>query len=260
MLNEQKDTMVRSAARVLDVLEYLAGTNEGASLKEVSSTLSLPKSSTLMLLRTLVARGYATRDEADRYMLNDLFKAHGFGWGGNRHARLIALANPIMEALSREIGETIILGVLERNMVTALTKVVSEQDIRWDVSITEPSRLYCSAMGRAMIAFSPEERQRSMLLSSPLESMTPHTVTDIDELLKLIFRVREDGFAVSEEEYALGGTGVAAPVFARDGSVVAALNAGCVTGRYRANREQIIQSIKKSAELLSQRVMGNADD
>ena len=97
---------VRSAARVLDVLEYLAGREQGASLSECVVALDLPKSSTLMLLRTVLARGYVTKDEADRYRLNDIFRTYGFGWGGHRFARLIALAKPIMEELCRAVDET----------------------------------------------------------------------------------------------------------------------------------------------------------
>ncbi|MFX5634117.1 helix-turn-helix domain-containing protein, partial [Acinetobacter baumannii] len=63
--------MVRSDARVLDVLEYLAGQATGASLSEACEALRLPKSSTLMLLRTLLVRGYVTRDAGDRYHLNE---------------------------------------------------------------------------------------------------------------------------------------------------------------------------------------------
>ena len=58
---------VRSAARALDLLEHLAQREAGTSLSETAAALSLPKSSTLMLLRTLTSRGYVTRDEADRY-------------------------------------------------------------------------------------------------------------------------------------------------------------------------------------------------
>src|SRR3546814_8855339 len=76
---------VRSASRVLDLLELLAGAEDGLSLAEACERLGAPKSSTLMLLRTLAGRGYAVRGDGDRYRLNETFRSGGFGWRSGEH-------------------------------------------------------------------------------------------------------------------------------------------------------------------------------
>ncbi|MFC7556101.1 IclR family transcriptional regulator [Pseudoroseomonas wenyumeiae] len=204
---------VRSAARVLDLLEHLASRGEGASLSELATALALPKSSTLMLLRTLTARGYVTRDTADRYALNELFRQHGFGWGGQHQARLLAHARPIMEQLCEEVGETVLLGVAESDGVRSLCKVVSQQMLRYDFDIATRSPFYCTAMGRVLMAFAPPDEAEAMLGAVPRTQQTPSTVTDLAALHRIVARVREEKIAIVEEEWVLGGTGVAVPVF-----------------------------------------------
>jgi DNA-binding IclR family transcriptional regulator len=243
---------VRSAARVLDLLEHLSGRSEGASLSELATSLALPKSSTLMLMRTLTARGYVTRDAADRYALNELFRQHGFGWGGQLHARLTAHAKPIMEQLCEEVGETILLGVVENNSVRSLCKVVSRQMLRYDFDITHRTPLYCTAMGRVLTAFAPPDQAETMLSAVPRVRQTPSTVTDLATLRRIVARIREEKIAIVEEEWVLGGTGVAVPVFLLEGGIAAALDVGCVTQRFHAKREHLTARLRDAGQRLTQ--------
>jgi DNA-binding IclR family transcriptional regulator len=246
--------MVRSAARVLDVLEFLAGRAEGVSLSAASGKLALPKSSTLMLLRTLLARGYVTRDPADRYSLNEIFRRHGFGWGGHRFARLIALAEPVMEQLCETVGETVLLGAAADNAIRTLAKAVARQDFRYDVDLDRTAPFYCTAMGRVIVAFSPVEERDAMLQASPLVKITPTTITDLETLHAIVEQTRQQGLAIVEEEFALGGTGIAAPIFAADGTILAALDIGCVTTRFQAKRERLVPALVEAARSLTQLV------
>ncbi len=244
--------MVRSAARVLDVLEYLAGQATGASLSEACEALRLPKSSTLMLLRTLLVRGYVTRDAGDRYHLNETFRTHGFGWGGHRHARLIALAEPLMQQLCDAVGETVLLGAAEGGGVKVLAKVVARQAISYDVDLAVGFPFYCSAMGRVLVAFSPEENREAMLCAAPRVKRTPSTETRLDALRAIVRQVRDERLAIVEEEFVLGGTGIAAPIFAPDGTILATLDVGCITTRFQAKRADVLKALAQSAQALSQ--------
>lgn len=245
---------VPSAARVLDLLEFLAGSERGASLSAAAASLGIAKSSTLMLLRTLVARGYVTRNEDDLYVLNEAFRLHGFGWGGSRFARLVAVAQPVMQALCGELGETVLLGALDDDgQIRILSKVVAAQNIRYDIDITTRVPAYCTAMGRVLLTGVPPKRRDAILKSTPRAKMTPDTVTDFAHLQRLVGQAAALGYAISQEEYAIGGTGVAAPVRDADGNVSAALNVGCITSRFRTNRDTIIATLMRESENLSRR-------
>ena len=242
---------VPSASRVLDLLEFLAGQPGGASLSEAVAALGWPKSSTLMLLRTRCARGYAARDAADRYRLNDSFRSHGFGWGGHGHARLVALAAPLMDRLRDAVEETVLLGVADAGQVRLLAKSVAHQDLRYDVDLARPSPFYCTAMGRVLVAFAPAAAQAAMLQAEPRRPVTPATVTALPALRAIVARVRAEALAVVEEDWVLGGTGIAVPVFGPGGGVLATLDVGCVTTRFHAKRDRITTALRAAGHALS---------
>jgi len=249
---------VRSAARVLELVEFLAAAEGGVSLGEATGGLAAPKSSTLMLLRTLVNLGYAYRDNGtDRYFLSTDYRAGAFGWVADPLARLSAVARPVMEDLSRRLGETVTLGVWGQGaQARMLIKIVAEVDVRYDTDITRAIPLYCTAIGRTLLSGRAPEDRAALIGEGPLKAVTPHTLTDRSKLLALLETVKRDGFAIAMEEFALGGTGVAAPVADAHGAVIAALNIGCVTNRFHDKRDLVISAVKQAAATISKRLEG----
>src|SRR5258708_24760938 len=101
---------VKSAARVLDILELLFRSEEPMALKDLVSILALPKSSAHALLRTLQSRGYVERDPADRYALAESLRQSS-GWIGGPQAHLAAVGRPMMDQVRDDLGEAVVLGV-----------------------------------------------------------------------------------------------------------------------------------------------------
>jgi DNA-binding IclR family transcriptional regulator len=79
-------------------------------------------------------------------------------------------------------------------------------------------------------------------------------VTDAEEVLRIIDRARGDGHAIVMEEFALGGTGVAAPVLDAEGHALGALNMGCVTNRFEEKRERVVAAVMAAAGALGQQL------
>lgn len=245
---------VKSAARVLELLELLARYAAPVALKDVVATLGIPKSSAHGLLQTLVARGYAERDSAERYALHESFQ-HTPGWAGGAEARLLAVAQPIMDQLRDEVGETVFLGVRgARGDVKALGKAASRASIRYDADLIGLRPAYCTGMGRVMLANWDHASIDAYLARTRLKAYTPHTVTDPQKLRAILARVRDDGYAVLEQEYVIGGSATAAPVLLHDGTVIAALNVGTVSSRYPAAKRRIIAAVTRAAVRISQRL------
>jgi len=245
---------VRSASRVLDLLELLAGAEDGLSLAEACERLGAPKSSTLMLLRTLAGRGYAVRGEGDRYRLNDNFRSGGFGWGGQA-ARLIAVAEPVLRELADAIGETAIVATLtDKGMVRLLAKAVTHENIRYDIDLGRELPAYCTAIGRVLLAQMPPEARASLLDRVDPMPITPHSLTDRAMIEARIDEAARSGISVVAEEYALGGTGVAVPIRLADGRVVGAVNAGCISPRVVGKEEEIERALRAAASAIAARL------
>ena len=245
---------VKSAARVLDILELLSRSDTPMALKELVSVLALPKSSAHALLRTLQSRGYVERDAADRYALNESLR-QASGWIGGPEAHLAAVARPVMEELRDELEESVFLGVrAARGDVKVIAKSVSRAAIRYDSGDAGLRPAYCTGMGRVLLAFWDKKSTAAYLMRTRLRAHTPNTITDAGKLRALLTRVAADGYAVLEEEYVLGGSATAAPVFGGDGTVVAALNVGTVSARYPAAKSRIIRGVVRAAATISQRL------
>jgi IclR family pca regulon transcriptional regulator len=249
---------VRSAARVLELVEFLAAADAGASLSEATGGLNAPKSSTLMLLRTLVNRGYAYRDtDNDRYFLSADFRVGAFGWVADPFARLAAIARPIMEALTEELGETTTLAIWgDGAHGRHLIKVVANLDIRYDADVARPIPLYCTAIGRTLLSGRPATEWDALLGPGPFLPITPHTLIDREKILSVVGNVKAEGYAIVTEEFALGGTGVATPVLDAAGDTVAVLNVGCVTNRFHDKKDAVIAAVRRSARIISKSLGG----
>ena len=245
---------VRSASRVLDLLELLAGAEDGLSLAEACERLGAPKSSTLMLLRTLAGRGYAVRGEGDRYRLHADFRSGGFGWGGQA-ARLVAVSEPVLRELADTIGETAILATLtDKGMVHLLAKAVTHENIRYDIDLGQELPAYCTAIGRVLLAQMPREARAPYLDSIKPVAVTPHSLTDRVAIEARIDEAAREDISVVAEEYALGGTGAAVPIRLADGRVVGAVNAGCISPRFVGKEKAIADALRAAASAIAARL------
>ena len=243
---------VKSALRVLDILEWLAARAEPVSLHGVALHFGFPKSSTLALLATLVERGYVERDATDRYRLREALRAR---WAADPHGRLLVAAHAPMAELRASIHETVILGVLTPDCtVEVLTKLVSHDEVRYDADSSKPRPAYCTAMGRILLAHAPRPLVESYLQQAPFARLTPSTLTSASALRRRIAKVRRERVEVVLEEFSPGGSGAAVPVFDEHQRVVAALNVATVTSRFEARRESILEALRRTASLISERL------
>lgn len=246
---------VRSAGRVLDLLEYLQGQTEPRSLSQIALDLVLPKSSTLLLLRTLVDRGYVRRDARDDYVI----ERHR-GVSKSINDRLVEVAVPEMLSCSNRTGETVLLGVLvDGGQTRALAKQVSRQELRYDADLSALRPSYCTAMGRVLLAALPRTQRLRVLTARKLRPFTPITVTDPATLELILQRVEAEGFATVEEQYVLGASGVAAPIRDHAGRVVAALDIASVSSRFGATRTELIAAAVTCAEAIGKLLSNQAD-
>lgn len=244
---------VKSAARVLELMEYLAGCSEPVMLKDISRELGFPKSSAHALAQTLVSRGYAIQDATERYVLVHASR-HGSALRA-REARLLSAAHPVMEQLRENSGETVIISVRTgRGEVRRLAKCVSRQVVRYDVDLDAPSEAYCTATGRILLAYWDEASVEAYLSRKQIVAYSPTTITDVAALWTILSKVRAQGFAVNDQEYVTGSTGIAAPVRDREGAVIAALNIGTLTSRFHERRHEIIEAVIESAVRISRRL------
>jgi len=244
---------VKSAVRVLDLLEMFSTTDEFMGVTEVARKLDIPKSSAQALLVTLTRRGYLLRDEKG-YLLPAELRG---GWVGGMRSRLTGIAAPILARMAQESQESAFLGVLMgEGKVQYLRKAVSPKEVRYDASLDHPRPIHCTSIGLVIMAYSAETDLTRWLHQQPLQKVTSHTQTDPAVIHQWLCDIRKVGYAEVMDANVEGASGASAPIFGPNGKIIAALNLGAPTWRYKEGRERLIRIVCREAATISRVLSG----
>ncbi len=228
-----------SAVGILNVLEVFGRRSQPLSLAQLASETKRPKSTLHRMLATLVHAGFVEQDrETSKYRLT--LKMWSLGMSALAGLDMLKVARPHLEALMTASDETVHLAVLEASgQIVYLSKVESPRSIRVQTQIGKHSPAYCTATGRAMLAFLPEARER--IFGQSLQTLTPDTVTDPTRLRQILDAIAVKGFAVTKGENHPEMGGIAAPIRDHTGAVVA--SCGIAIPIFRMRRELVERGV-----------------
>jgi DNA-binding IclR family transcriptional regulator len=240
----------RSLTRILGLFDVLAKKPDGLTLAELNSVLQSPKSSLLNLLRPLVAEGY-------------LLHSHGFYRLGPTVFRLAAnimsvwnfsnLARPYLEELASRSKESVYIGVLDREaqVITYVDAIDSGHSIRYAITVGASRPLYCTAAGRVLLAFSPDEFRENYIRTAKLVRRTENTLTDRKELRAKLEEIRRTGLSTSIGEMFEGLSAISAPIHGSDGKVIAAIAIGGPANRFDSELPRLRELVAEIAARIS---------
>ncbi len=224
------ESEVRALSRGLLILEILAAHSKGLPLSAIARNSGLAKSSTHRLLQTLIMNGYARQDahHSDRYFPS--FKLLTLSSQLIQDTDLSVIAHPHLEFLANMIGETVHLVLLDHDHAVYVAKVESPNPIRMYSQIGNRAPLYCTGVGKAILAFMPKERQE-LVLSGKLQPYTAFTLTDPDELRTHLEQIRRQGYAIDNGEHEENVRCIAMPLLTSAGRVAGAVSIAAVSYR-----------------------------
>lgn len=242
----------QSVERIFSVLERLSADAEGgASLTELARAIDAPKTSLMSLLAGMVASGHLTKDAGGTYRLGARMFSLSMRIVGSLN--LSTLARPVLEDLMAQTGETVLLGALAPSGDRAMyiEKIESDSPLRYTAPLGEQRDLYCSAIGKLLLAHMPPERQDEYLRAHELRAFTSTTITSRAELKKQLEEILSRGFARTAGERIVGADAMAAPVFGFGGDVIAAVVVVGPSERMRAGLEGHTEKLIAAAAQLS---------
>lgn len=240
----------RSALRVMDILHTLALEPDGTTLAKLSEHLRLPKTSVFTLLRALEGGRYVTSN-GGRYTLGDQALRLGANLGQARS--FPKNVRPVLEWLAAETGETILLGALseEGDEISYVDVIESDKPLRFAVRIGNRRPLYCTAAGKAMLAFLPKSFQTDYLARTRFVKFTYDTSSK-EDLKALLPDVRQRGVVADANGIIDGATGIASPCFDEQGRAVCAVTIAGPMSRMIPARQQLEKLTRTGAERISQ--------
>jgi DNA-binding IclR family transcriptional regulator len=219
--------------RAFAILELLDSSRRGWNISEMSRKLSIPKSTTHVLVLTLERLGYIRRYRSSRrYQLS--LKIFALGREVLKTMPLPELALPHMRWLVEETKLTAHLGILERNHVVFIQKVDGPSMIKFDTYIGKRSHLHCTGLGKSLLAYQPDEVLQALLSNHSFHRFTEKTIVSWEAFRKELSKVRQMGYSMDDEEEELGVRCLASPVLAASGETLAAVSVTGTTSQIRA--------------------------
>lgn len=248
----------QSIGRVFAVLDHLVAHRDGATLTELAAVAQAPKTSLVGLLKAMVVQGYISREHGARYLLGSRFLELALRAGAGR--KLVDVAHPFLERLMSATGETAVLGTLsaQADLAVYVDRVESPNPIRYAVTVGERRELYCTALGKVLLAWMPRGGLETYLASHRLQRFTDTTITTAAGLQKELRHIRAEGLARTLGERFREANGVAAPIFLADGTVGAALLVAGPAQRMHAHRVVNEAAVRRLAAEVTDALRGLA--
>ncbi len=221
---------VEALARGMRILDAFTEQTPSLSLTEIASAVGLDKSTVFRFVYTHEKLGYLLRDpETKRYRPG--LKVLRLGFTALSSLGLPQIARPYLRALSRLTGETTNMTVLEGREIVYVARNATQQIITINLQLGSRLPAYCTSMGKAQLTDKPLEQLSELLGQGPFPAMGPNTITGLDALVAELEKVREQGYAINDEELVAGLRSVAAPIRDSDGEIVAAINVSVPVAR-----------------------------
>jgi DNA-binding IclR family transcriptional regulator len=235
--------MVNSVHKAVGILSLLSR-HDGLGVTEISRQLEIPKSSVHSILETLESEQLVERAaESRKFHLG--VRLIELGNQAQAELDIVKVASPFLKQLNQETDETVHLTLLDNDEVLYVDCLESKKRLRTYSVIGIRAPLYCTSVGKAMLAFQPEEEIERIIHAVPLIRMTEQTITNPDALREELAAIRERGYAVDNMEHEEHLRCVGAPIFDAAGHAFASVS---ISGPDQRNT---LERIPEIAELVT---------
>jgi len=251
---ESKSAPVGVVTKVLRILETLHDAPSGLQLKAVAQQTAINKSTAYRFLAHLEHEGYVFRDASGAYAIG--VRLARLASGMSYQTTLRKISRPVLQQLWRATGETVNLAVMDGREVLYLDVMESTHTFRLvsQVGIRRP--LYCTALGKAMLAFIPEQELDYFFSGMSFERFTPHTIKNAQQLRKELALIRQRGFSIDNEEAYFGARCISAPVFDSSGKIAAGVSVSGPTTRVTREKVPAFAAAAKNAAAAVSKSLG----
>lgn len=242
---------VQSVMRAIEILQCFEKESE-LGITEISRMVGLHKSTTSGLIYTLVSASLLTKNpKTDKYQLG--LKLFSLGMLVKHDLR--SIAQPYLMQIVEETQETVNLVIQDGAFVVYIAKIESPHSMRICTQIGKNLPMYCTAVGKSILAFLNREETLQLLDQEPPQEMTKNTITNLNDILKELDDIRIRGYALDREELEYGLTCVAVPILNIAEKPVASISVSGPTSRMDKELiEKCHRLLINSAEHIKQKI------
>jgi IclR family acetate operon transcriptional repressor len=207
-MDETTDVPINSLRVMSEIIEFLS-TNQGASLTDTARYLEKPTSTVSDYLRSLNNLGYLVHQEGEYYVSSQFLS---IGTRTRKQNKLYSVARPEIDNLADELDESLALLIEENGYGVTLYGIDQNDSIAIESRPGSRNKLHLSAGGKAMLATMSDDEVKRIVDNLGLNALTDNTISTRDRLFEELEQIREQGYAVDQEEGIVGINGVAVPL------------------------------------------------
>jgi len=228
-LHPGKSAPVGVVGKIIKIFEALRVSPSDLQLRDIAAQTGLNKSTAYRFLAHLEREGYVFRNENGAYTIG--IKLIRLGSGQAYQSTLRNVSRPFMQKLASLTSETVNLATLDGREILYLDVIESPHTFRLVSQVGMRRPLYCTALGKVITAFLPDADAETALQGTRFERLTPNTITDMVRLKKELAKIRQQGFAIDDQEAYLGSRCIGAPIFDASSKAVAGISISGPTTR-----------------------------
>jgi DNA-binding IclR family transcriptional regulator len=239
---------IKSLEKALNLLELLSDSNE-LRITEISKNLNIGITTVYRMLSTLKYHGYVIQNKKTlKYHLG--YKLFILGNRVQNTFDLLNIVIPFLQSLSKKTNEGINFSILEGRETVCLSKIESPEILRTDIKIGTKIPAHCTAVGKAILAFLPEEKLM-MLYGNENDRLDTPTINSISSVMKLkecLKKIRKNGYAIDKEEYQIGIHCLGVPILNAKGISIAGISVTGPSSRFDLSN---INKLKNTLMIIS---------
>jgi DNA-binding IclR family transcriptional regulator len=237
-----------SLEKAIDVLKYLSAHESGGTAIEIADALGINRSTTHRLLGTLIQENLVLQLPENKLYVIGPEAYIGAAYITRDHFSVYA--NHILNDVAKKIKVSVGFSKLEGTQIINVFEVENYIPFRLGYRPGTYYPIHCGAYGKSIMAFyEPYDELVALVRSTELKARTQHTITDPDALLAEYAKIREQGYAISDEENMIGAYGIGVPVRNREGKVVGSVAAAAIKKTLTDELiDDILRELKDGAE------------
>lgn len=249
---------INSIEKAMRVLEVLSD-NQNLNLIELSKKMGIPKSSLYRVILTLEKCGFVSRSEENgNYCLGYKLLVLTRNLLENNSLRSCAINE--MKWLADRYKDTVNLGVKSDGVVLYTEIIEGTYSLRMNESVGSTAPFHASAVGKAILAFLPENEIDHLIETQELKPITSNTIRDKILLKKELYKIKKNGYATDKEEVVLGARCIAAPIFNMFGKVEAAISLSGASHRFKDEEiDKMALDVKQASQNVSKKLGFNIE-
>jgi DNA-binding IclR family transcriptional regulator len=242
---------IGSVQRAVDILNLFDSQSPELGTTEIARALGLHKSTAASLVSTLAANGFLNQNpDTRKYRLGLRLVERAFAMLDQFEIRQVAY--PALQELRDQWNETVNLAILDGSDVVYIERMLGTKALGMRSEVGRRALAHSTALGKAILSCYPLADVKAFIAARDLSAVTPKTITDPARFLAELDKVREQGYAIDDEENEIGGRCIAVPIFDHTGNAIAAVSVSAPTARLPMTEvPQVGAQVRETAKTIS---------